>query len=283
MHEELVTEVLEMDETADLASTEGDSGEEELWDDVKTLKAGKPEPTEIAVFVPQGYSTEVKDLLYQNIGCENINNKPMLFQWKFDKQGAKAVNMGSETDWLAMRDEIVTEGKKKMPYKAEIVLDDNWLNDLCQRLSGKGPKDGPVSGKSRTKVLVNPDCGAIAAGLDSFSDEFGTEKVTDCEHEKHELVLQKLLGCENSPHASGSYCARTIQGAHVRMTARHVNSWAKAWAAGTISISLELSPNTPLFCYYYSVPSNAKIDSPKAELPKQNAAITPTPSSFNTG
>lgn len=34
----------------------------------------------------------------------------------------KAVNVGCEEDWIDMRGDIVAEGKKKAPYKAEIVL-----------------------------------------------------------------------------------------------------------------------------------------------------------------
>lgn len=66
-------------------------------------------------------------------------------------------------------------------------------------------------------------------GIDSFSDEFGTEKLSECKCEKYELLLQKLLHCKNCPHMPGSYCAKTLQGAHVRMTAHYVNSWAKTW------------------------------------------------------
>jgi len=152
---------------------------------------------------------------------------------------------------------------------------------------------GNTSGK-KGKVSDVSDK-ATSSGTAVYSAEFGSglEKLSSLAEEKADLLSKRMKACTDCPHGSDSYCAKTVQGSHVRMTTTHIKSWAKAWvcvlcvflsvdteyyyqAAGTIGVSLELPPNTPLFTFFYTAPANSMVSPPQTTQALAPAA-TPTP------
>jgi len=90
-------------------------------------------------------------------------------------------------------------------------------------------------GKGHSKKInldtPNPADGSGLGGGAILTANFGTGFSTssESEREKYDTLIQKVTSCENCPHSADSYCVRHVNGAHVRITAQHVKSWAKLW------------------------------------------------------
>ncbi|KAF8526958.1 hypothetical protein BU17DRAFT_82451 [Hysterangium stoloniferum] len=80
----------------------------------------------------------VLEIIYMNIGCENVIRKPLL-QWKFEKPKAKTFGLGSQADWEDLIMEVEEDAKKKNPSRVEVLVEDNYLPALRARLGGKEP------------------------------------------------------------------------------------------------------------------------------------------------
>ncbi|KIJ50158.1 hypothetical protein M422DRAFT_245960 [Sphaerobolus stellatus SS14] len=268
---------------------------------------------EFVAYVPHGFKKDgharlvipmsttwdgLLELVYKAAGCDRIPRKPDWTQWKFEKRGSKLLDLNEAAQFEAVKADILKILSKKPTDNTDvnIIFPEDYLKSLRVYLGGK-PVGGGRGRKEQLLNLTKPDLSGAELPSQAFSNSFdynGTSITSDGmtldEKEKLEKLMKKLLLCEGCPHISGSFCARHPNGAHVRLTARHVKSWAKCWASDLQGADFHFPPSTsPLFVGFFKATPNSTVDlggETNNSLPTPTimtpALTTPTPSAQNS-
>ncbi|KIJ43508.1 hypothetical protein M422DRAFT_47804 [Sphaerobolus stellatus SS14] len=271
------------------------------------MSIGVDLPKEFVVFVPPGFKKEgharlvvpmsvtwdeLVELIYKAAGCDRVPRKPEWMQWQFEKRGSKKLDLNQAIDLQAMTDSIVKGYTKSKSDSRDIniLFPDDYLKSLRVTLSskltagGRGRKEPLLDlAKSNLSGTEQPSR-AFTNSFDHNGNNITSENMTPMEKEKLEILLKKLTSCEGCPHSAGSFCAKHPNGAHVRLTARHVKSWAKCLANELQGADLHFPPSTsPLFVGFFKAAPNSTVDLGSEAPSSQStpAVPIPTPAIFN--
>jgi hypothetical protein len=109
-----------------------------------------------------------------------------------------------------------------------------YMKALRSRLGKAQP--GAAKGAGRKQVVINLDeengSEISKPGGAIFTNTFVQEEDLPVGVQmKFNQLTKKWTTCVKCPHPTGCYCVRHANGAHVRVTVKHMLSWAKLWVA----------------------------------------------------